>query len=103
MMDTSMDGWLRRTIIDCILKDGHPVRVWREQRALTLAFVAKRTKIDSARLLDLEAETARPTRDELDRLATIFGAPLDLLMVEGDSEDEEPVDDDGVDLGLADV
>jgi DNA-binding XRE family transcriptional regulator len=77
------ETFLRR-IKERILRDEHPIQVWRHERALTSAQLSKKAKIEPDRLAAIERELVSPSPDELARLADVLRAPPELLLVEQD-------------------
>ena len=64
---------------DRILPRESPIRAWRELLNLSLSTVAKRTRIELARLIELEAERGLPTPMELEALSATLGIPREHL------------------------
>jgi DNA-binding XRE family transcriptional regulator len=81
--DAVQETFLRR-IKERILADEHPISVWRMERVMTSAQLAKRAKIEPDRLAAIERELVSPSTDELARLADVLRAPPELLLVEQD-------------------
>ena len=68
------------SIIYRILKGDEPIRVWREQRSLSIALLAERSDIDLKRMADIESGAIAPEEAEMSRLAGVLGVrAADLL------------------------
>jgi transcriptional regulator with XRE-family HTH domain len=82
-----------------LCSDEPPIRVWREERGLTLAELAEQTCIDPDRLARLDGETNAPNLVELERLATVLRVPREYLILPQDDSSEVPT---GPELAFAD-
>ena len=67
-----------------------PVRVWREQAALTISELAKRSGVSRERLLAIETGNAVGDGSELVRIAAVFGIDASDLHCPSVIDDEIP-------------
>lgn len=69
-----------------ILKGDEPIRVWREQRALSIASLAERSDIDLERMADIESGATAPEEAEMSRLAGVLGVRASDLLCPPDND-----------------
>lgn len=65
----------------------------RERAALSIAMVAEKLKVDTAKLLAWEDGSARPTFKQAERIATFFHIPFGFLFLPEPPEEKLPIPD----------
>jgi len=81
---------IHHCIADRIAKGEQPLRVWREQSAMTIEQLAKRCGVDQQRLLAIETGVTSAENQELEQIATVLGIHLSDLRPPVIIEDEIP-------------
>jgi transcriptional regulator with XRE-family HTH domain len=77
-------------VVQRLCDDEPPLKVWREERGLTLEQLAKQTGIDAQRLASLDDPEQQPNNAELQRLATVLRVPWEYLCFPQDDTDDWP-------------
>lgn len=76
----------------------------REMRGLSQKEVAATLKVSAPSVSNWESEKTRPTHDNLEKLADLYGVSVDYLLgrdVPAEPQKEKPVENDGLDMDEA--
>jgi DNA-binding XRE family transcriptional regulator len=79
ILENENTEWIPGEVIDRLLADDNPIRVWREHRGLTQAALAQRAGLPQPTIARLESGARKGTVGQMRALAEALGVDLDLL------------------------
>jgi transcriptional regulator with XRE-family HTH domain len=77
-------------VLQRLCDDEPPIRVWREERGLSLDQLAEQTGIAADRLADLDDPDQQPNDAELSALSSVLRVPWQYLSYPQDDSDDWP-------------